>query len=333
MKREYSVSLIRTLALFMIIACHILQGLNNRLAFYVNVGVQIFFFISGYLYGMKKIEEPVKFYKKQFIKILQPFWVLFIIILLIDVIFGFPLIPSKLFLGNILGLGAFTGTHSVLSHTWFVTYILLCYLITPVLSRFIDVTDKKEFDIFKMIVSLFIIAFIFNFFGIVNFNMFWIVNYILGYIFSKYYIKNKIDYKKLLDLLIMILIIFLPIRIYIEFNLLNSSNFLILKFCDGYHVLLGSSIFVILYRIFSNYDLKEKTKKILDFFDKYSYFIYLVHQIFILNKYSCLFITDYLIVNVIIIILSSILSAICLFKLNKLIIKIFSKINWRNKNE
>jgi peptidoglycan/LPS O-acetylase OafA/YrhL len=253
--------------------------------------------------------------------------------IILDIIFKAQLIPIKLILGNILGLGAFTGTHSVLSHTWFVTYILLCYLMTPILSKFLNLSHKKEFDVFKLCVSLFIIAFIFNFFGIVNFNMFWIVNYILGYVFSKYYIMNKMDYNKFMDLLIIFLILLLPVRLYIEFNLLNSSNFLVLKFCDGYHVLLGCSIFVILYRIFSNFNFKAKTKKVLDFFDKYSYFIYLVHQIFILNKYSCLFITDYLIINIIIIILCSILSAICLFKLNNFVTKIFSKINWRNKNE
>lgn len=338
MKKEYSISLIRTMALFMIIACHILQGLNNRLAFYVNVGVQIFFFISGYLYGKKKISDPSRFYKKQFIKILQPYIIVLFSILFVDVvIFNVPLISLKTILGNILGLGAFAGTHKVLTHTWFVTYILLCYLITPLLSNYLDLSNKKQIDIFKIIFILFVIALLVNLFGVVNFNAFWIVNYILGYIFSMYYVKNGYGYKKILDLTLIVIVLLLPFRMYIESNLLDSTNFLILKFCDFYHVILGCGIFLSLHRIFNKTNFSLKSRKVLDFFDKYSYFIYLVHQIFILNKYSYLFITDYLILNIIFIIFSSIFWGVCLFKVNNVTTKLidlsYKKINWRNKDE
>lgn len=338
MKKEYPISLIRTIALFMIITCHILQGLNNRLAFYVNVGVQIFFFISGYLYGKKKISDPYRFYKKQFIKILQPYIIVLFSIIFVDiVIFNIPSISLKTILGNILGFGAFTGTHKVLTHTWFVTYILLCYLITPLLSDYLNLSNKKQNYIFKIIFILFIIAFAVNFFGVVNFNAFWIVNYILGYIFSMYYVKHGYDYKKILDFILILIVLLLPFRMYIESNLLDSTNFFVLKFCDFYHVILGCGIFLSLYRIFNNTNFSLKSRKILDFFDKYSYFIYLVHQIFILNKYSYLFITDYLILNIIFIVFSSIFWGVCLFKVNNIITKfvdlLYKKTIGGTKNE
>lgn len=62
MKKDISVSVIRLFAMLMIISCHILQGLNNKWAFWVNVGVQIFFFISGFLYGKKDIDNIKTFY-------------------------------------------------------------------------------------------------------------------------------------------------------------------------------------------------------------------------------------------------------------------------------
>lgn len=51
---DYSVSLIRLIATIFIITCHIMQYLSIELAWWFNVGVQIFLCMSGYLYGKKK---------------------------------------------------------------------------------------------------------------------------------------------------------------------------------------------------------------------------------------------------------------------------------------
>ena len=65
MKKDYSLSMIRVISLIMIISCHILQGLSISAAFWVNLGVQIFFFLSGFLYGNKKIENVKEYYKSR----------------------------------------------------------------------------------------------------------------------------------------------------------------------------------------------------------------------------------------------------------------------------
>lgn len=49
---DYSISFIRLISFLLIITCHIQQYLNIVLAWWFNVGVQIFLCISGYLYGM-----------------------------------------------------------------------------------------------------------------------------------------------------------------------------------------------------------------------------------------------------------------------------------------
>ena len=52
--KELSVSMIRLLAMLSIIACHFCQYYNSEWAWWLNVGVQVFFIISsGYLYGNK----------------------------------------------------------------------------------------------------------------------------------------------------------------------------------------------------------------------------------------------------------------------------------------
>lgn len=57
MQKDLKISVIRLIAVLMIISCHILQGLKYEAAYWVNLGVQVFFFISGYLYGKKEIKN------------------------------------------------------------------------------------------------------------------------------------------------------------------------------------------------------------------------------------------------------------------------------------
>ena len=49
MEREYEISIIRIISTVFIVTCHIQQHYNIGLCWWFNVGVQIFFFMSGYL--------------------------------------------------------------------------------------------------------------------------------------------------------------------------------------------------------------------------------------------------------------------------------------------
>ena len=66
-EKNASISLIRMVAMSFIIICHIFQTYGNELAWWFNVGVQIFLIISGYLYCSKdySAESPLKILKKQ----------------------------------------------------------------------------------------------------------------------------------------------------------------------------------------------------------------------------------------------------------------------------
>ena len=50
--RNYNISVIRGIAVCMIVSCHIFQGLHIELAYWMNVGVQIFLCMSGYLLSL-----------------------------------------------------------------------------------------------------------------------------------------------------------------------------------------------------------------------------------------------------------------------------------------
>ncbi|MCF2660187.1 hypothetical protein JQM83_13475 [Parabacteroides distasonis] len=61
--------------MIMIVICHMLQYYDNELSRWFNVGVQIFFVISGFLYGSKYVHNPILFLKKAAIKIFIPYYV------------------------------------------------------------------------------------------------------------------------------------------------------------------------------------------------------------------------------------------------------------------
>lgn len=85
---DYSISAIRFVAMFSIIACHIMQYLGCELAWWFNVGVQMFLCISGYLYGGKSIKNDCAFLQKTFSKILVDYYVVVIPVLALYFIFA-----------------------------------------------------------------------------------------------------------------------------------------------------------------------------------------------------------------------------------------------------
>ena len=75
-----AISYLRALSLIMIVSCHICQVYGNHWAWVLNVGVQIFFVISGLLYGCRYISNWKVWYVKRFRKIYIPYIIYMVII-------------------------------------------------------------------------------------------------------------------------------------------------------------------------------------------------------------------------------------------------------------
>ena len=130
MKRIHSISAIRMFAMASIITCHVLQRYDNPLSLWFNIGVQIFFVISGFLYGNRNIENPVGFIYRNWCKILIPCWLFLGTVLLGFICLGIEL-PKGMRLMRVILLA---DTLSGLGHLWFVSDILFCYLMIPLLD-------------------------------------------------------------------------------------------------------------------------------------------------------------------------------------------------------
>lgn len=79
-----ALNIIRWSSTIAIVLCHYLQGYGSAWAWVLNLGVQIFFFLSGFLYGCKKVFSYSKFYLGRFRKVFLPYvtWVVIAFIML-----------------------------------------------------------------------------------------------------------------------------------------------------------------------------------------------------------------------------------------------------------
>lgn len=133
---SYAISLVRFIAMVLIVSCHILQSLDNGLAYVLNIGVQMFLAISGYLYGQKIINNWGVWFGKRIMKVYLPFIVFFAICMLLYLFVqpeAIDVVRVTFHVFNLQGLLT-RGIISGLGHLWFLSAIMLCYLITPVLQ-------------------------------------------------------------------------------------------------------------------------------------------------------------------------------------------------------
>ena len=278
-KKDYSISFIRLVAMLCIFLCHLLQAYNNVLGGWFDVGVQIFFFLSGYLYGNKTIFDIKNFYIKNIFKILNPYYIFITLILVTLYLFG--KMPTINDIENTLILKcSIPGTQ----HLWFIRFILVCYLFIPIFQKILNLFEnfnKRYFLLYLFLIAL-LIELIFS--GIIKITGAWFVCYFSGMAYS------KIEEKNLLNKSILIFIFFGAaflsfIRIYAYYNL--DLSYYIYRYIWCYqHIFFGVTIFIFARYIYTKMQNIVNLKKILSISDKYSYHFYIVHYSLIVGYFS-----------------------------------------------
>ncbi|MBR1653874.1 MAG: acyltransferase [Clostridia bacterium] len=330
---DVSISIIRLISLILIISCHILQGLKLEAAYWVNIGVQMFFFLSGFLYGLKDISDVREFYKKRLKRIMIPYLIIFLIMLFLEYKLKSKKYDINIILANLVGLQSFFGRIKTLTHTWFISYILICYAITPLLQK-IEFKNITNFQFIKKMFLVCLFISILSYFKVTYIIAPWICNYIIGYFYSRYYKKYEKKDIKFSVIFLTFTIVFLVFRVGVQYKLFNINwpkaiikNTTLIK--QWSHVLLGCSICIWLYKALSK--IKIKYNFIIRFFDKISFHVYLVHQIFILNYFSLLELSKNLVLNIVIIFIASIISGVSLYFMQKLVDKLLEIIKLRRR--
>lgn len=135
-RESAAVSYLRAAAFLSIVACHYLQAYHCAAAWVMNIGVQVFLCLSGYLYGHKVVAHPVQWLRRRVRKLYVPY-ALMVVATLAALVLLTDIRPTLTAVVNYtLCLQGLKGgvPHSGLEHLWFLTAILLCYLATPFLQ-------------------------------------------------------------------------------------------------------------------------------------------------------------------------------------------------------
>ncbi len=317
-QHDYSISIIRLVSLIFIIVCHIMQYLNIELAWWFNVGVQIFFCISGFLYGRQKKRDLIDFIKSRFIKILVPYYMVFVFFAAIEFVITSNNFSVMHFCGALLLRKSIPGG----THLWFVSYILLCYVITPLLHNYRDRFVKTPISWWKFAIGSTIIASIL--FGLFNsfFNPAWISCYIIGYALGTN--RNFCEKRHLMTLFGILALSGNGIQIYVDYigklEFESINGILYSYFKDYNHVFLGAFIFLMMLTLLEKKSFSDGSKHLLNISDRYSYDIYLVHQFLILGPLSLMALSPWVCVNIMVIICGIIVLAYIVNKVKRRII-------------
>lgn len=282
-QRDYGIVLIRVISTFMIIITHLIREIPeiSFAAQFTNLFIYTFLFISGWLFGRKEITNSYQWIKKRLIRILIPSY-LFLIIL-----FGYELYEGNfnlfIFFTYLFNLQGIIGGTQGASHYWFMTAIMFCYIITPILSKFkyklLNKNKRKQILFWVLVILLWIV--ISMFFPVVIGEFLF---YLIFYSFA-YYLSNIIETMKNINYLLsfIIFIISIGVRLLGKIFLDDSVfyNVVIFGLTQG---TLGILAFTFLYEL-KNKISSSKLRLLLDHFDKISYEMFITHYSFIVGPF------------------------------------------------
>lgn len=167
-KYDNAVSLTRIVAMVFIVVCHCaaMFGLN-AVASLFDVGVPIFFVISGYLTASKQIDNRANWIKKKLLRLYVPLGLWVFVYVLVKIIRGesiFSFQQGVLLLMNMQGLNHVYKGVPLGIGPWFFTVIEICYLFYLVLDA-IRLKTIQKYSNFTF-VSLFLIVTILQLIGL-----------------------------------------------------------------------------------------------------------------------------------------------------------------------
>ena len=329
-KRDLSISFVRMLAMMFIVICHVMQYYDVELAWWFNIGVQIFLCISGYLYGRKRILDIRVFYRKNFVKILIDYEIVVFAAVAATVLFTDTVITVEEIAGAVLTVSTIAGG----AHLWFIPTILMCYLLTPLYERIFSRAEQSH----KLLVPAAVLLFVMNelvFRQMFSyFNAAWVNCYLIGFALRRFQ-QYRFWYTGSAWLLTLTGAVCISIQASVRYlqliTLTDAWRPFYYPMCDYGHVFLGVALFCsgrVLLRPFCNINLIQR---ILRLSDRYSYQIYLTHHFFILGPLSLMALTANSYVNVVLILLLTVLTAVLLQKTSAKISAVFMKKQLRNQ--
>lgn len=301
MKRNIALSYCRVIAMIFIVLCHIINYYTmipfyQYMSEFFRVGVEMFIILSGYLYGSRQITGFKSFYLKRYLKICLPvqLWIVIIFVVWHEmgdvrsfIIYFMNLSGLSWIKKDLLPPYGGNGMGSLLGHTWFVTIIVLCYLLIPLIQKICS-RLKKE-NILCGLLLLWFVTIMAAFNGI---QIYYFALFLSAYFAAFYNIRLKEPgggIKQALYSVVLFLILAGRIPLH--------QNIRLATFYDNVYVHMSQSLFAIWIMI-TICALYKSLKKYMDslsktcFYrclEKLSYFIYIVQgslRVIVYDRYT-----------------------------------------------
>lgn len=290
---DRNIRFIRALAVVMIFTCHILEGYGSFLAWWLNAGVQVFLFTSGFLFGRRAVVNWREWFTRRLGRILPAYYLLILLVALLEAgLFkqrgiGRELLASLCCVQDFLNL-RLPGC----DHLWFITLILVCYLTVPLLQSLRDGVKSPVGGALIFFVGL-PLAFYLAYKAFPFMSYPYVAN--LTTFAWGYYCASQLErlestegLRQLLWALPTLAVLLLAGRGVLEYyqlTELGALHFVYFKLLLPWgKLVLAAALFLGLYL----HPWKTGAGRIVGFIDRYAYEIYLTHHLFIFGSFSML---------------------------------------------
>lgn len=283
------VNILRVCAALSIFLCHVCSesgtALGNALGQFFNIGVPIFFMLSGYLYSRKSPPRGhlSSWYLNRAKRILTPLYLFLAVLLLVHLGISAP-ISIRTWLDNFIPICGLTQRYiSGCGHLWYITHILICYAITPTALMPIQKRTGKFLWICPIIYVILLIGMAYLVPPIWCTLVSSIATYLIGFFYLPLIIESKFLHKFAIPMAALSIVLRLAGRHFLDDTPLYTS-----VLCSLTGKILAISLILIIFDIAKLLNPLFKEHKALEnalaFASGITYEFYIVHYIFLTGK-------------------------------------------------
>ena len=284
-KRDAAYDYIRSIAMIAIVLCHFFQIRHNYAVFsWLNIGVQVFLVLSAKLMCQKEMTtwtQVFAFYKTRLLRILLPVWIYLLCLVPVLFLAGRGPAVSAIVLYAV-GLAGFAPTGVLgLGHFWYITVLLLCYLLVPLLCRIDRISNRWSALLKAVCVILPILVFVMTPWVYFGCNM---ALFIAAYFLFRPMGEDPLWSRKLTLRLLPLAVLAIGVRLYLD-GLQNPNSQVYELGSTIAKAVIGLFLFALLYLLFSCLG-KTSDSRAIRMLSNTSYEVYIVHQFILLALYE-----------------------------------------------
>ena len=330
-EKNPAISLCRVFSMFLIILCHIIHFYtfipgSQFLKEVLNVGVYTFLAISGYLYGQKQISQPLRWIGQRAAKIMLPASILSVCVFAGIALTEqhFDIVSFLVYLVNLQGLAFFLPgdwiffwEQSILAPLWFVTVIMLCYCLVPVLQK---IRTKFPSIPLCMVIAVVLSVICYTLGYSVGVSLFYFLTFSFGYCMGWYGEENCIKRLPFAGYTVFVILLQF-LRLWLR-SAFDETPFYY-PYVGISHMALGIwilGVFFLMGRYLKKLMTRFAQSRVISVLDGLSLYIYMTHNVFVVSNLSPFTHVENLLVATLLFFALSFVSAIALRRVtNKLL--------------